>query len=112
MTITDDLSDGYHTFGELYRFRRLYNAALFNEWAARGVHDVHKSWRHSDGEACFGGGWFVVYATLPSGQISNHYPAEAWGEFRIPERDMGAEWDGHSPADVADRLAAYLTDGA
>ena len=27
-----DLSDGYHTFNELYEFRKIYNAALFNEW--------------------------------------------------------------------------------
>ena len=27
------ISDGYHTFDELYEFRKVYNAALFNEWA-------------------------------------------------------------------------------
>lgn len=27
-----ELSDGYHTFDELYEFRKMYNAALFNEW--------------------------------------------------------------------------------
>ena len=31
--ITGETSDGYHTFNGLYRFRLLYNAALFNEWA-------------------------------------------------------------------------------
>ena len=25
------LSDGYHTFDELYEFRKMYNAVLFNE---------------------------------------------------------------------------------
>ena len=28
----NSLSDGYHTFDELYEFRKMYNAALFNEW--------------------------------------------------------------------------------
>ena len=31
---TEQMSDGYHTFAELYEFRKAYNAALFNEWAA------------------------------------------------------------------------------
>lgn len=32
-----------------------------------------KSWRHHDGEKCFGGGWFIVTTRLPTGQVSNHY---------------------------------------
>jgi hypothetical protein len=27
----DNVSDGYHTFKELYDFRKIYNACLFNE---------------------------------------------------------------------------------
>lgn len=111
--VTGETSDGYHTFNELYRFRMLYNATLFNHWA---MHDpyteffgtVHKSWRHYNGEECFGGGWFIVMATLPTGQISNHYEAEHWDLFQIPERERADEWDGHTAADVADRLTAFL----
>ena len=47
-----EASDGYHTFNELYDFRREYNAALVNS----GVWKAHKSYRHHDGELCFGGG--------------------------------------------------------
>lgn len=100
--------DGFHTFDELYEFRKLYNAALFNEWAAQGRYDVHKSTRHSDGAECFGGGWFIVMATLPTGQISNHYELADWELFRCEERETAAEWDGHLPADVAKRLALFL----
>lgn len=32
----ESVSDGYHTFAELYHFRLLYNACLFNEWARQG----------------------------------------------------------------------------
>lgn len=28
-----EVSDGYHTFNELYQYRMLYNAAFFNELA-------------------------------------------------------------------------------
>lgn len=107
-----DTSDGYHTFNELYRFRMLYNAALFNEWAAYNKYDVHKSIRHSDGEACFGGGWFIVVALLPAGYISNHYELKDWDLFQIPTREFAAEWDGHTASDVADRLEDLLKGGA
>ena len=80
-----EVSDGYHTFNELYYYRMLYNAAFFNllpkEW-------VHKSKRHHTGEECFGGGWFVVMANLPTGQISNHYELKDWDLFQIPEKEF------------------------
>lgn len=109
--VDENTSDGHHTFKELYDYRLLYNAALFNEWAARGAYGVHKARRHSDGELCFGGGWFIVVAQLPTGQISNHYPDEAWDLFRIPGRERGAVWDGHTPAVAAERLRAVLAAG-
>lgn len=114
----NDISDGYHSFNELYEFRKLYNAALFNEWAyeefedQHGVvgYDVHKSLCHYDGELCFGGGWFIVVAVLPGGQISNHYKVEDWDLFQIPEYSKAKyPFDGHTAQDVADRLKAILT---
>jgi hypothetical protein len=56
----------------------LYNAAFFNE-LAKGDIKVCKSYKHYDGEECFGGGWFIVMAELPTGQISNHYENRYWG---------------------------------
>ena len=123
----NEISDGYHTFDELYDFRKMYNAVLFNEWA-NGIraeilasdkegnfkfgtpkndtkYNVHKSWRHNDGELCFGGGWFIVSAMLPTGLISNHYKAEDWDLFKVPEVEKALyEFDGHTPQDVLIRL--------
>jgi len=108
--IDGNTSDGYHTFNELYEFRKAYNVALFNEWAAGGKCSVHKSWRHHDGELCFGGGWFIVVAVLPQGQISNHYEAKDWGLFAIPEVERALfEFDGHTGNDVIERLKSYTT---
>lgn len=104
--VTENTSDGFHTFKELYDFRRVFNAALFNEWATQGKYQVHKSKKHGDGEECFGGGWFIVMATLPSGQISNHYELKHWDEFRCDEREKADEWDGHTAQDVLARLQA------
>lgn len=38
-----EVSDGFHTFDELYHYRMLYNAAFFN--SLEGKYDVHKSYR-------------------------------------------------------------------
>jgi len=102
----NDVSDGYHTFDELYKFRKQYNAALFNEWAKNGKYQVHKSCKHHDGEPCFGGGWFIVVAILPTGQISNHYKLADWTLFKIPEFETAqVPFDGHTPQDVLERLS-------
>lgn len=100
-------SDGYHTHNELYRFRAVLHAHAVRAWLADGV-PVVKSWRHHTGEACFGGGWFIVVAELASGQVSNHYPAETWEWFAVPEVELPPVWDGHSAAEAADRMEAAL----
>lgn len=127
--VNGQTSDGYHTFDELYEFRKLYNAALFSEWANPNttyyrlggnsidgvesyngpLYNVHKSIRHNDGELCFGGGWFIVVAVLPTGQISNHYKIEDWDLFKVPEFDKAqVEFDGHTPADVVTKLKDFI----
>lgn len=110
--VTENTSDGYHTFKELYDFRAAYNALLFNEWANQKgdeefqdlnqvmhntKYSVHKSWKHNDGYPCFGGGWFIVGAELPSGQIFNHYSADRWNDFKVPETSKALfPFDGHT----------------
>lgn len=104
-----EVSDGYHTFNELYRYRMLYNAAFFNLLARSGQVEVCKSRRHSDGEKCFGSDdWFIVMAILPTGQVSNHYESKYWDLFDVPERETAFEYDGHTPNEAADRLKKYL----
>ena len=102
-----DLSDGYHSFNELYEFKKMYNATLFNEWAINDKYSVNKSEYHNDGEKCFGGGWFIVSALLPDGLISNHYELKDWDLFKVPAVEKSLfEYDGHTGADVLARLRA------
>jgi len=98
-------SDGYHTMAELYLYRTLYNAAFAN--LVQAEHTVTKSYRHSDGEFCFGGGWFIVTMELPQGQVSNHYEKKYWDLFRVRYVVTAPVWDGHTPKDAADRLRRY-----
>lgn len=106
---TDDVSDGYHTFGELYQYRMLYHAAFVNALAQPGPIEVVKSWRHSDGKPCFEKeNYFVIVAQLPTGQITNHYKGEHWDLFHVPEVDRAPEYDGHTPQEAAQRLQDFL----
>ena len=122
----ENYSDGWHTFAELYEFRKAYNAALFNEWSkvetfegfrkgeASSIpkYNVHKSWKHHDGEYCFGEKkkWFIVSAMLPTGLISNHYEAKDWNLFQVPSVEIAIfKYDGHTASDVLDRIKRFLT---
>ena len=89
---------------ELYAFRKLYNATLFNEWAKRKKYSVHKSWYHYGGEPCYGGTMFIVKAHLPTGQISHHYAEKDWGLFKVPNALTASPWDGHTPQTALRRL--------
>jgi hypothetical protein len=114
MEITENTSDGFHTFKELYEFRLLLTAGLFNEWNNETYGGwtkpiVCKSRLHSDGTIPFDDpNWFIVVAELPGGQISFHYEMKDWGLFDIPEVTIPPKYDGHSAADVAARLRAWV----
>lgn len=90
---------------ELYTFRLVYNAYLFNLWHELGKYPVFKSKRHDDGTVPYEGKYFIVYVELPTGQVSNHYPIEDWELFRIPEKErMHIPFDGHTSEDCIERL--------
>lgn len=99
------LSDGYHTFEELYMHRMVLTAAFFNMLAASTPYVVVKSKRHWDGNKCFDSDdWFIVQAELPTGQISYHYESKYWHMFDIPEVTIGHKFDGHTSNDVLTRI--------
>lgn len=99
-----DISDGYHTFNELYDHRAALTAALFKSLPSDMV---YKSKKHHDGTMY--DGMFIVGANLPDiGAISYHYDLDPWWDvFNIREVENAPEWDGHTPNDVIERLKAY-----
>ena len=104
-TVCDLMNEQDRLIDELYEFRLLYNAHLFNEWVENEKYEVYKSRKHYDGEVCFDGDWFIVVAILPTGQITNHYNLKDWDLFKIPEYEcVKHEYDGHMPYDVLKRL--------
>lgn len=99
-----DISDGYHTFNELYDHRAALTAALFKSLPSG---TVYKSKQHHDGTMY--DGMFIVGAELPTGaSISYHYDLDPWWDiFNIREVENAPEWDGHTPDDVIERLKDY-----
>lgn len=96
-----DLSDGYHSFNDLYYQRLVLTIALVKAYRDR----AWKSWKHEDGEPCFGGGWFIVGIDTPEGSYTYHYEEKDWYAFDCQELPVSKHWDGHTDKDVTRLLS-------
>lgn len=97
---TGEVSDGYHSFNELYRHRNLLFCAFLRH------HDGWKSRKHSDGSAWEG--WFIAGANLKGVQITYHLPVELWDLCPAAAYDRAPDWDNHTSNDVCDRIEEWL----
>lgn len=97
----DDLSDGFHTFRQLYYQRMMLFAAIVRQ----NKDKAWKSLRHEDGELCFGGGWFIVGIDTPEGSYTYHYEDNYYSLFDCEELERGKHWDGHTEKDVTRLLS-------
>ena len=98
-----EVSDGYHTFNQLYYQR----AVLFACIVKYNKNKAWKSFKHSDGKYCFdsNGEWFIVGIDTPQGSYTYHYAKEYWDMFDCQELECGKEWDGHTEEDVTRLLS-------
>lgn len=96
-----EMSDGYHTFNGLYYQRMVLSAALVEAHKDK----AWKSWRHEDGELCFGGDWFIVGIDTPEGSYTYHYEEKDWELFDCVELPAAKHWDGHTEKDVTRLLS-------
>ena len=92
-----EISDGYHTFNELYHHRMVLFAVICNSHKAQ----AWKSKLHHDGTMY--DDYFIVGVTTPKGDYTYHYHMDNWDYFDIKELPNAPEWDGHKPSDI-DRL--------
>ena len=95
-----ELSDGFHTFDSLYEQRMILFAALVKAYKDK----AWKSYRHEDGEYCFGGGWFIVGIDTPEGSYTYHYEDKYWDMFDCADLPRAKHWDGHTEVDAETRL--------
>lgn len=93
------VSDGDHTFSELYHHRAILTAALFNAYPEM----CWKSKQHHDGSMY--DGYFIVGMDTPHGQATYHYALSYWWMFHVKELDHAPEYDGHTPEQAIERIA-------
>lgn len=94
------ISDGYHTFDELYYHRMILFLALQKAY-------IDKAWKsklHHDGTMY--DNYFIVGLETSEGQYSYHYHMMYWELFEeIKEIEKAPEWDGHKPEDITRLLS-------
>lgn len=94
------LSDGYHTFNELYHHRAILFSVICNLFPEK----AWKSKLHDTGDMYEG--MFIVGIETPKGQATYHYDIEPyWNMFNVIELDKAPKWDGHTPQEAIDRIA-------
>lgn len=108
---TDDITDGFHTFGELYHQRAVLFATILKLKKDDPIFHGWKSKKHSDGKYCFDsdGKWFITGINTPAGMYTYHYETDKyWDMFECEELETAPEWDGHTDKDV-DRLLSLIS---
>jgi len=104
----DNVSDGSHTFSELYDHRSSIYIALCKTMSRLQAENgeklsTWKSRKHSDGSGYEG--WFVLgMGITPGEQITYHLPDKYWDLANVFERERAPEWDKHTPENVIERL--------
>ncbi|QTH79803.1 hypothetical protein [Klebsiella phage vB_KpnP_ZX1] len=96
---TGQISDGYHTFDELYAHRVRLFTCLMHAHKSR----AWWSFKHHDGSVW--DGWIIAGIDTPAGSATYHLPESAVDDLPLGTNiPRGKEWDGHTAADVLERL--------
>jgi hypothetical protein len=107
----NDVSDGYHTFGELYEHRCLLYismCAFVNYINKDEIGYIYKTRRNKEGITWKG--WFLLTLNTSFGQISYHIPDKYWNMCNFKEKEFNESYDGHTSQDVIDRLKILIKD--
>lgn len=100
------VSDGYHTFEELYDHRYALFLALcrmvYSDFSGLSG-KVWRSTQHADGTMFEDS--FVMGIQSSTGDITYHLPTRKWDETHFAETlPKAPEYDGHTSADIIERL--------
>ena len=100
------LSDGHHTFEELYNHRMILTLII----CLQNPSLCWKSLYHHDGTMFKDS--FIVGFNTPEGNFSYHYDMKYWDAFKISELPSAPEFDGHTSDDVVRLLSLVNLKGA
>lgn len=96
-----DVSDGYHTIDELYDHRCSLFALLCLQMKGQVFYKLDPN----------SPGWFILYLETKYGQISYHLKDDFLPAIQnVAVHDAEHSWDGHTSADVLDRMNRLLLD--
>ena len=101
-----DLSDGYHTFNELYRHRSM----LFLSLCLTSFRNkAWKSLSHEVGGDPMYNGMFIMGVDTPYGQATYHFDIDPYWKLSkgVKELDNAPKFDGHTPNEAIDRIYKY-----
>lgn len=101
-----DLSDGYHTFNELYRHRSM----LFLSLCLTSFRNkAWKSLSHEVGGDPMYNGMFIMGVDTPYGQATYHFDIDPYWRLSkgVKELDNAPKFDGHTPNEAIDRIYRY-----
>lgn len=98
---TKEISDGYHTFGQLYHDRAVLFSVICNTYKDC----AWKSRKHEDGSMFKN--MFIVGVTTPEGNYTYHYNLGYWDDYHVKELEHAPKWDGHTFEDI-DRLESLV----
>ena len=100
-----EISDGYHTFNELYHHRAVLFAVILH--AYKGINICWKSRQHHDGSMY--DGMFIVGIETPEGQATYHYDVDPyWDMMDCTILEKAPEFDGHTPAQAIERIKSLI----
>ena len=109
-TVKNDMgnvSDGYHTFNELYHHRAILFSVICNQHPDL----AWKSLNHDGPNNPMYDGMFIVGINTPDGQATYHYDIDPyWDIFNIKELDRAPKWDGHTPDVAINRIMSLSND--
>jgi hypothetical protein len=102
------VSDGHHTFEELYKHRYLLFIALCKLLAQTKKHYIWRSRLHSDG-TMFDNSFVLGINEEQGEQITYHLPLNKWEDTSYADTLGNApQYDGHTPNEVLSRLEKLI----
>lgn len=98
---TKEISDGHHTFGELYKHRIMLFCTLFNlmpeiSWKSKKHFDEDNDPMFNDN--------FIAGINTPEGVATYHIKLKYWEMFNVPELERAPRFDLYNSDDVINRI--------
>lgn len=96
-----DISDGHHTFGELYKNRIILFCTLCNllpniSWKSKKHFDEENDPMFSDS--------FIAGINTPEGIATYHIKLKYWDLFDVPELEKAPKYDNYNNEEVLKRI--------